>query len=84
MAMPPTPPPAVQMQVTLPPGMDMAGQQMQVKTPSGEMMTVTVPAGVPPGGQFMVTTPAPTVATFAPTEPAVVVAKPAEGYPVRM
>jgi len=82
-AMPPTPPPAVQMQVTLPPEV-VAGQQMQVQTPSGQMMTVTVPAGVPPGGQFMVTTPAPTVATFAPTEPAVVVAKPAVGYPARV
>jgi len=67
------------MQVTLPPGMDMAGQQMQVQTPSGEMMTVTVPAGLPPGGQFTVTTPTPTVATFAPTAPAA--ETPAVGYP---
>jgi hypothetical protein len=58
-----TRPCTVQMQVTLPPGMDMAGQQMQVQTPSGEMTTVTVPADVPPGGQFTVMVPAPTVTT---------------------
>ena len=40
--------------VQLPPGA-MAGQQMMITSPfTGQDMTVVVPMGVPPGGQFQV------------------------------
>jgi hypothetical protein len=45
--------PQVQTLVTVPPGV-VAGQLLHVQSPSGQIMAVTVPPGVPPGGQFPV------------------------------
>ena len=48
----------MQVQVQVPPGVQ-PGQQFQVQTPDGQLVSVTVPQGVPPGGALTLNVPAP-------------------------
>lgn len=49
----------VQVQVVVPPGM-LAGMPLQISTPDGRIMRVTLPPNVSPGGSFLVRIPPPT------------------------